>query len=48
LPHWPSKKGVNPSYFTRLVRLNYLAPDLKAEHDPLRQASGKREVPGFA
>jgi len=26
----------------------HLAPDLKAEHDPLHQASGKREVPGFA
>ena len=28
LPHWPSGKGVSPSYFTRLVRLSYLAPDI--------------------
>jgi hypothetical protein len=27
LPHWPSGRG-EPSYFTRLVRLSYLAPDI--------------------
>ena len=26
LPHWP--RGVSPSYFTRLVRFSYLAPDI--------------------
>ena len=28
LPHWPKREGVSPSYFTRLVRLSYLAPDI--------------------
>ena len=28
LPRWPSGRGVSASYFTRLVRLSYLAPDI--------------------
>ena len=28
LPPWLSGRSVSPSYFTRLVRLNYLAPDI--------------------
>jgi hypothetical protein len=32
------REGVSPSYFTRLVRLSYLAPDITQAH-PRRVAS---------